>query len=69
MAVRSPEKIFAPKPVRLGSVRPPVLNIQGSFALILCMYYRHTMAYHRSCVILKIPTVHSLKSVKISLTI
>ena len=87
--------------VRPGSVRPPVLKVQGPFALILCtcMYYIgmlctgacfiiffnttnnisgmgkkyktsacDTMVYHeyRSCVMLKIPTVHSLlKSVHI----
>ena len=65
----SPPNPFAQNAVRLVSVRPPVLNVQGPFALILCMYYRHTMAYHRSCVMLKIPTVHSLKSVQISSTI
>ena len=63
------QKNFAPVPVRPGFVRPPVLNVQGLFALILCMSYWHTMAYHRSCVMLKIPTVHSLKSVQISSTI
>ena len=61
MAVRLPKKISPPNPfaknaVSPGSVRPPVLNIQGLFAFILCMYYRHTMAYHRSCVILIILT-------------
>ena len=76
MAVRLPKKflalnLFIQKAVRPGSVRPTVLFVQGPFALIQCMYYRHTtcMAYHRSCVMLKIPMVHWLKSVQIPSTI
>ena len=36
-------KIFAQNSIRLGTVRPPVLNVQGPFVLILCMYYRHIL--------------------------
>ena len=48
---------------------------QGPFAhrscsyRVLCMYYRHTMAYHMSCVMPKILMMHSLKSFQISLKI
>ena len=39
----SPPNLFAQKAVCPGSIHPPVLNVQGPFALILCMYYRHTV--------------------------
>ena len=64
-----PRNLFAQNAVRAEFVCPPILNVQGPFAHILWMYYKHTMAYHRSCVMLKIPMVHSLNSVQISSTI
>ena len=44
----SPPNLFAQNAVRPGFVRPPVLNVQGPFALILCMYYRQI--WHRSII-------------------
>ena len=58
MEVRLPKNFYTPKPVHPECHSPRA-----------CMYYRYTLAYHRSCVMLKIPTVHSLKSVRISFTI
>ena len=68
-------KIFAPEPVRpefhsLRDRSPTGLECTGSvrpyFMYVLSAY---TLANHRSCVILKIQMVHSLKPVHISSTI
>ena len=54
MAVLSPQN-FRPRtrsPGMPGSVRPPVLNIQGPFALILSMYYVCTIGILRPIIVM-----------------
>ena len=69
MTALSPKKFspplnpFAQNVVHPGFVCPPVLFIQGDPSPVFYCA-RHIMAYHRSYVVLKIPTVHWLKSVK-----
>ena len=72
MSVRSPKNFSSQNPFAQGPfahwswtyrVRSPL------FYVIITMYNWHTMAYHRSCVMLIIQTVNSLKSVHISSTI
>ena len=72
------QKFFAPEPVcpecRSPRVRSPTGpectgSVRPYSYVIITMYNRHTMAYHRSCVMVIIQTVHSIKSVHISSTI
>ena len=56
------QKMFASEPVRPECRSPRVRSPTGLEGTGSVRPY--SMAYHRSCVMLKIPTVHSLKSVK-----